>query len=124
MSCLDEESKPIKKLRDLTRNILYRILDGKFTNSKLGAVVLLELEEDVTCLPNLFVTEAYSPFIHYFKSQNYSMVFRGVEDFNKSQLRKQDLRHLSNKFSKFQKQRYFYRWKESDHFLVKEKINF
>lgn len=83
VSLLEKENKPIIKIPELHKDLPYKIIEGKITNSKFGKVVLLELEEHIVFLPKR-VTDSYSPFVGHFKEGKYSLVFRGMKDCNKA----------------------------------------
>ncbi|CAG9840850.1 unnamed protein product [Diabrotica balteata] len=58
--------KPIIKLQDLVPGQRNKILSAKIILSRFGEAVLLELEANVTFLPQRVTTE-YKPFVEYFE---------------------------------------------------------
>lgn len=68
--------KPVKKLKDFTLNKPFKILSVKIVKGKFGKVVLLELEDWCTFLPNR-MTEVLKGKENHFATGKYAVVYKG-----------------------------------------------
>lgn len=68
--------KPVKKLKDFQLETAYKINAVKLVKGKFGKVVLLELEDWCTFLPNR-MTEALKGKENHLSNGKYAIVYKG-----------------------------------------------
>lgn len=81
-SCLlesAEDQKPAIKLQELKPDKKYAVISSRVIQSKFGACVLVELDENVVFLPKR-VTKSLESQVEYLVDKKYSIIFRGLKD--------------------------------------------